>query len=105
MILEKYIEEMTKHIRPLYVRAHFNRKPVSKMLVDNRSMVNTIPLRLFRALGRNIDDLIEIEVYMTTFTGEISMTLGVLHIDITLGSKTSLSAFFVINSIANYMLC
>ena len=36
------------------------------------------------------------------FTEGISKTLGVLHIDITVGSKTSLSSFFVINSTANY---
>ena len=36
------------------------------------------------------------------FTREISKTLGILPIDIPMGSKTSLSAFSVINSTANY---
>ena len=36
------------------------------------------------------------------FTGEISKTLDLLPIDIIVGSKTSLSTFFVINSTANY---
>ena len=35
VILKKPIVEMTRHIRPLYVRAHFYGKPVSKVLVDN----------------------------------------------------------------------
>ena len=39
---------------------------------------------------------------MSAFIGEISKTLGVLPIDIIVGSKTSLSAFFVINSTINY---
>ena len=102
VILEKPTIEMTKQIRPLYVRAHINGKPVSKVLVDNGSIVNVMPLRMLRALGRGVGDLIEIEVYVLAFTGEISKTLGVLLIDITMGSKTSLSSFFVINSIANY---
>ena len=34
LILENSTEEMTRHIRHLYVRAHFNAKPVSKVLVD-----------------------------------------------------------------------
>ena len=38
---------------------------------------------------------------MSAFTREISKTLGVLLIDIIVGSKTSLSTFFVVNSIAN----
>ena len=93
---------MTRYIRPLYVRANFNGKPVSKVLVDNVSAINMIPLRMLRASGRNIhDDLIETEVSVSTFTREISKTLRVLPIDITVGSKTSLLAFFVINSITN----
>ena len=94
--------EMTRHIRPLYVRAHFNGKPVSKVSVDNGSGVNVMPLRMLEALERGIGDLIETEVSVLAFTEDISKTLGILPIDITLGSKTSLSAFFVINSTANY---
>ena len=59
MIPEKPTVEMTKHIRPLYVRAHFNGKPVSKVLIDNGSEVNVMPLRMLRALGRGIGNLIE----------------------------------------------
>ena len=104
MILEKKkpIVVMTRHIRPLYVRAHFNGKPVSKVLVDNESIVNVMPLRMLRSLGRGIGDLIETKVSISSFTGEISKTLAVLPIDITVSSKTSLSTFFVINSTANY---
>ena len=83
MILEKPTEEMRRHIRPLYVRAHFNGKPVSKMLVDNGLAVNLMPLRMLRALGKNIDNLLETRVFMLAFTREISRTLGVLLIDIT----------------------
>ena len=70
--------------------------------MDNGSAINVMPLRMLRALGRNIGDLIETEVYVSTFTGEISKTLGVLPINITVGSKTSLSNFFVINSTVDY---
>ena len=89
------------HIRPLYVRAHFNGKPVSKVLVDNGSVVNVMPLRMLRSRGRGSGDLIETEVSTSTFTREISKT-RILPIDIIVGSKTSLSTFFVINSTANY---
>ena len=94
--------EMTRHIRPLYVKAHFNGKPVSKLVVDNGSVVNLMSLRMLRALGRGIGDLIETEVSVSAFTGEISKTLGVLPIDIIVGNKTSLSTFCVINFTTNY---
>ena len=39
---------------------------------------------------------------MSTFIGEVSKTLGILPIDITIGKKTALSAFFMIDSTVNY---
>ena len=35
VILEKPFVEMTRHIKPLYVKAHLNGRPVSKVLIDN----------------------------------------------------------------------
>ena len=57
---------------------------------------------MLRALGRNIDELIETKVSVSAFTREISKTLGILPIDIIVGSKTSLSAIFVISCTSNY---
>ena len=93
MTLEKPIEEMKRHIRPFYVRAHFNGKPMSKVLVDNGSVINVMSLRMLRALGRGIGDLIETKVSVSTVIKEISKTLGILPIDITMGSKTYSSTF------------
>ena len=68
MILEKPSMEMTMHIKPLYIRAHLNGKPVSEVLIDNESAVNVMPLRILRALGRRINDLIETKVVVSAFT-------------------------------------
>ena len=57
---------------------------------------------MLRALERGIGDLIETKVFVSTFIREISKTLSVLPIDITMGSESSLSTFVVINSTANY---
>ena len=54
--------EMTRHIKPLYVRAHLNGRPISKVLINNGSTVNVMPLRMLRALGRSSSDLIKTEV-------------------------------------------
>ena len=93
--------EMTRHIKPLYVRAHLNGRPVSKVLIDNGSTINVMSLRMLRTLGKRIINLIEIEEVVSGFTEEVSKTLGILPIDITIGSKSSLSTFFVIDSTAN----
>ena len=64
------------------MREHFNGKPISKVLVDNGSIVNVMLLRMLRVLGRGIGDLIETEVSVSAFAKEISNTLGILLIDI-----------------------
>ena len=58
VILEKPSLEMTKHIKPLYIKAHLNSKPFSRNLVDNRSAINVIPHRLLNTLGKSEEDLI-----------------------------------------------
>ena len=80
--------EMMRHIKHLYIRAHLNGRLVSKVLIDNGSSVNEMTLRMLRALGMSISDLIEKEVIVSTFIGEVSKTLGILPIDITIGNKT-----------------
>ena len=94
--------EITRHIKPLYVRAHLNGRPVSKVLIDNGSTVNVMPLRIPRALGMSFNDLIETEVPVSTFIGKVSKTLGILPIDITIDSKIALYAFLVLLQITTF---
>ena len=70
--------EMMRHIKPLYAIAHLNGRPVSKVLLDNGSVVNVMLLRMLRALGRSINDLIETEVAVSAFTEEVSKVLRIL---------------------------
>ena len=102
VILEKPSVEMTRHIRPLYIKAHLNGKPISRVLIDDGSVMNVIPSRTLVMLGRTEEDLIPTDVTMSAFTGEVTKVLGVLPMEITVGSKTSLTAFFIVNSSASY---
>ena len=86
--------EMTRHLKPSYVRAHLNSKSVSKVLIDNGSTVNVMSLRMLRALGRSINDPIQTKVVVSTFTREVSKTLGILPIDITIGKKKCIIYLF-----------
>ena len=102
VILEKPSVEMTRHIRPLYIKAHLNGKPISRVLIDDGSVVNVIPSRMLAMLGRTEEDLIPTDVTVSAFIGEVTKVLGVLPMEITVGSKTSLTAFFIVNSSASY---
>lgn len=76
MTFEKPPEEMTKHLRHLYIRAHIDRKPVSRVLVDNGAEVNILPLRIVRRLSKSDQDLIPSEVSITSFDGGVAQTKG-----------------------------
>ena len=58
VILEKPFVEIMRHIKPLYIKAHLSGRSISKVLIDNGSTVNLMSLRMLRALGRSINDLI-----------------------------------------------
>ena len=79
VILEKPSVEMTRHIMPLYLRAHLNGRQVSKVLIDNGSTVNVMSLRMLGAIGMSISDLIETRVVVFSLTGEVSKTLRILR--------------------------
>ncbi|XP_075481228.1 uncharacterized protein LOC142521941 [Primulina tabacum] len=92
---------MAKHIKPLYIITHVNGKPFSRVLIDNGSAVNILPYAILQKLGKNVEDLIPTKVSVAAFTGESTKTLRVLHANFTVGSRSSLSAFFVVNSSAS----
>lgn len=102
VVLKKPFVEMKRNIRPLYVRAHLYGRSMSKVLTNSRSTVNIMPLRLLKALEKNISDLIGIKVAVFAFIKEVSKILGILLIDININNKTSLSIFFLIGFIASY---
>ena len=102
--MEKPSVEATKHIRPLYIRAHLNSKPFSRVLIDNRSAVNIMPSRLLHSLGKIAEELIVTDIAVAAFTEEVTKIIGVLPAEITVGSKKSLNIFFVMDSTASYNL-
>ena len=54
VVLDKASPQMTQDIKPLYVKAHLNGKPVSRILVDNGSAVNVLPLKMIWSFGKSL---------------------------------------------------
>nr|CAE76019.1 B1292H11.5 [Oryza sativa Japonica Group] len=84
------------HLKPLYINGYVNGKPMSKMMVDGGAAVNLMPYATFRKLGRNAEDLIKTNMVLKDFGGNPSETKGVLNVELTVGSKTIPTTFFVI---------
>lgn len=53
-----------------------------------------MPFSKIQKLGKSKQDLIEINMQITTFTWDPTMTMGVLIVEITVGPKMSTTAFF-----------
>jgi hypothetical protein len=72
------------------------------MLVSTGAAVNIIPYSVLRWLGRSTGDLIKTNVMLSDFNGQTSEVQGVLSVDLTVGSKTVPTSFFIVNSKSTY---
>jgi hypothetical protein len=102
VIFEKPRETSYKHLKALYLKGYINGHPVNKMLVDTGAAINIMPYSVLRRLGRSAEDLIKTNVTLSDFNGQASEAQGVLNVDLTVGSKTVLSSFFIVSSKSTY---
>ena len=92
------------HLKALYMKGLVDRKPMSKMLVDGGASVNLMPYTTFCKLGKGPKDLLETNMMLRDFGGNTSKTRGAINIQLTIGSKTLLTTFFVIDGKGSYSL-
>ncbi|CAL2247238.1 unnamed protein product [Prunus armeniaca] len=91
-----------RHLKPLYISAHVEGVPVSKVFVDCGETVNILPYSLMKKLDKSKEDLIPSDVVMSSFVGDKSKTIGVLPLKITVADQTRVAAFYVVESSMDY---
>ncbi|XP_021822417.1 uncharacterized protein LOC110763842 [Prunus avium] len=91
-----------RHLKPLYISAHIEGVPISKVFVDCGATVNILPFSLMRKLDKSKEDLIPSDVVMSSFVGDKSKTIGVLPLKITVADQTRVAAFYVVESSVDY---
>jgi len=101
---EKLEDDKRQHLKALFLKGFVNGKPVRKMLVDGGASVNIMPHVMLRKLGKSQDDLTKTDMMLKDFEGVVSPALGALCVDLTIGSKTLPTTFFVINGKGSYSL-
>jgi hypothetical protein len=74
------------------------------MLVDGGAAVNLMPYTLLRKIGESDEDLIETDMMLVDFEGNISLAQGAFFVEHTIGSKTLPTTFFVIKGKDSYNL-
>ena len=93
-----------RHLKALYVKCFVDGKPMNKMLVDGGASVNLMPYTTFHKLSKRPGDLMETNMMLKDFGGNTSKTRGAINAELTMGSKTLLTTFFVINGKGSYSL-
>jgi predicted aspartyl protease len=89
-------------LKALYLKGYINGHPVNKMLVDTGAVVNIMPYSVLHQMGHFAEDLIKTNVTLSDFNGQASEAQGVLNVDLTVGSKTVPTSFFIISSKSTY---
>ena len=89
-------------MKPLFIKAHLEGQPFSRVLIDNGAAVNILPTRMLAKLRRTEGDLLPTEMTVTNFAGEVTKARGILPIELTVGKKTTMTAFFVVDTSASY---
>jgi hypothetical protein len=102
VIFEKPREKNYKHLKALYLKGYINGHPVNKMLVDTSATVNIMSYLVLRQLGCSAKDLIKTNIALSDFNGQASEAQDILNVDLTVGSKTVLTSFFIVSSKSTY---
>ncbi|XP_050916744.1 uncharacterized protein LOC127131899 [Lathyrus oleraceus] len=95
---------MQNHLKPLYIRAKVGHVGVNKVLVDGGAAVNLMPQFMLKKIGMFDTDVKPHNMVLSNYEGKIGQTLGVIQVDMTVGSITRPTMFMVIPAKANYNL-
>jgi hypothetical protein len=98
-------EDPINHLKPLHIKGHINGAPVHGMLVDSGAIVNVMPYPLYKKLGGTDDELVKTNMTITSVGGGTPIpTRGIANMELTVGSKTLATAFFVADVQGSYNL-
>ena len=82
---EKPEDEKRQHLKALFLKGFVDGKPVTKMLVDGGAAVNIMPYVMLCKLGKSQDDLTKTDMMLKDFEVVVSLALGALCVDLTIG--------------------
>jgi hypothetical protein len=97
-------EESSQHMKPLYARRHINGRPISRMLVDGGIAINLMSYSVFRKLGREDNELVKTNMTLNGVGGNSMEARSIISMELTVGSKSLTTAFFVVKVHGNYSI-
>ena len=98
-------DDSINHLKPLHVKGYINGTPVHSMLVDSGAIVNLMPYPLYKKIGGTDEELIKTNMTISGVGGGAPIPArGVANMELTIGSKTLATAFFVADVQGSYNL-
>ena len=91
-----------EHLKPLYIKAHVNGKPINIVLIDGEAMLNIMPYSTIKRLGESCKDLKVTNMTMLNFTGGSTLTLGFLIAKLIVRTRMTNTVFFVVDAKPGY---
>jgi len=96
-VFEKPTNHEREHLKALFVKGKVDGQPGSKILIDEGAAINIMPYVMYRKLGKGDQDLTKTDMMLKDFEGNVSPPKGVVRVELTIGSKTLPTMFFIIN--------
>jgi hypothetical protein len=103
-VFEKPTDDERHHLKALFVKGRIDGQPVSKILIDRGATINIMPYVMYWKLGKGDQDLTKTDMMLKDFEGNVSPAKGAACVELTIGSKTLPTTFFVINGKGAYNL-
>ena len=103
-IFEKPADNERQHLKALFVKGRVDGQPMTKILVDGGAAINIMPYAVYRKLGKGDKFLTRTDMMLKDFEGNVSPIKGAICDELTIGSKTLPTTFFVISGKGAYNL-
>jgi len=103
-IFEKPADDERQHLKALFVKGRVDGHPMSKILIDGGAAIHIMPYAVYRKLGKGDQDLTKTDMMLKDFEGNVSLVKGAICVELTIGSKTLPTTFFVISGKGAYNL-
>ena len=102
MVFSRPSLTIANHLKPIYVTVHLEGVPFKRVLIDGGVAVNVLPYKQMKKMCRSEEDLIPTDLTVSSFSGAITRTHRILPLEVNLGSKQIMLAFFVVDSTSTY---
>jgi len=103
-IFEKSADDERQHLKALFIKGRVDSQPMIKILIDGGAAINIMPYAAYRKLGKGDQDLTKTDMMLKDFEGNVSPVKGAICVELTIGSKTLRTTFFVISGKGAYNL-